>query len=61
MVLSQIKKNLKIVKRLSKSNSIKQILYTGEKKYANYKENLKKGIEIPKSILKEINKLDAIK
>lgn len=59
--LSQIKRNIKAVKRLPKSNRIKQILYPGEKKYANYKKNSKKGIEIPKNILEEINKLNAIK
>jgi len=59
--LSQIRKNIKAVKRLPKSNRIKQILYPGEKKYANYKKNLKKGIEIPRNILKEIDKLNAIK
>ena len=58
--LAQIKKNLKSVKRLPKSNMIKEILYPGENKYAKYKKNIKKGIEIPNNILKEINKLDAI-
>ena len=59
--LSQIKKNIKTVKRLPKSKNIKKILYPGEKKYINYKKNSKRGIEIPKNILKEINKLHAIK
>ena len=59
--LSQIKKNIKAVKRLPKSSRIKQILYPGEKKYANYKKNSKKSIEIPKNILEEINKLNVIK
>ncbi len=59
--LSRIKKNLITVKKLPKANKIKKILYPGENKYANYKKNLKKGIEIPKNILKEINKLNAIK
>ena len=59
--LSQIKKNLKAVKRLPKSNKIKEILYPGENKYVNYKKNLKQGIEIQKNILEEINKLNAIK
>ena len=59
--LSQIKKNLKAVKRLPKSNKIKEILYPGENKYANYKKNFKKGIAIPINILKEINRLNAIK
>ena len=59
--LSQIRKNLKAVKRLPKSNKIKEILYPGENKYANYKKNFKKGIAIPINILKEINRLNAIK
>ena len=59
--LYQIKKNLKAVKRLPKSNKINEILYPGENKYANYKKNFKKGIEIPKNILKEIDKLNDIK
>ena len=59
--LSQIKKNIGSVKRLPKSNRIKHILYPGEKKYSNYQKNLKRGIEIPKNILEEINKLNVIK
>ncbi|OUU65460.1 MAG: sulfolactate dehydrogenase [Candidatus Pelagibacter sp. TMED64] len=59
--LSQIKKNINAVKRLPKSRKIKKILYPGENKYAKYKKNLKKDIEIPKNILKDINTLNAIK
>ena len=59
--LSEIQENIKAVKRLPKSNRIKQILYPGENKYANYKKNLKKDIKIPKNRLKENNKLNAIK
>ena len=59
--ISQIRKNLKTVKRLPKSNKIKEILYPGERKYAIYKKNLRKGIDIPNNILKEMNKLNAIK
>lgn len=59
--LSRIKKNLKTVKGLPKTNKIKEILYPGENKFTNYKKNLKKGIVIPKNILKEINRLNAIK
>ena len=58
---SQIKKNIKTVKRLPKSNKIKQILYPGERKYANYRKNIKKSIVIPKNILEEIKELNAIK
>ena len=59
--LSEIKKNIKAVKILPKSNKIKKILYPGERKYANFKKNFKKTIEIPKNILEELNKLNAIK
>ena len=59
--LSEIRKNIKAVKKLPKTKGIKQILYPGEKKYTNYKKNIKKNIKIPSNILKEINKLNAIK
>jgi L-2-hydroxycarboxylate dehydrogenase (NAD+) len=59
--LTQIKKNIKSVKRLPKIYKIKEILYPGENKYGNYKKNLKKGIDVPNNILKDINKLNAFK
>jgi LDH2 family malate/lactate/ureidoglycolate dehydrogenase len=59
--LHEIRKNIKAVKKLPKTNNIKKILYPGEKKYDNYKKNLKKNIKIPDNILKEISKLNAIK
>jgi LDH2 family malate/lactate/ureidoglycolate dehydrogenase len=48
------------MKKLPKIKGIKEILYPGQNKYVKYKKNLKSGIEIPKGILKEINKLNAI-
>ena len=57
----RIKENIKRIKKLPKINGVKEILYPGQNKYAKYKKNLKKSIEIPKNILKEINKLNAIK
>jgi len=57
----KIKENIKRVKKLPKIKGVREILYPGQNKYAKYKKNLKKGIEIPKNILKEINKLNAIK
>ena len=57
----RIKENIKRIKKLPKINGVKEILYPGQNKYARYKKNLKKSIKIPNNILKEINKLNAIK
>ena len=57
----RIKENIKRIKRLPKNKGVKEILYPGQNKYAKYKHNLKKNIEIPTNILKEINKLNAFK
>ena len=56
--LAQIKKNIKIIKKLPKIKKGNQILYPGEKKYLNFSKNLKKSIVIPKNILKDIKKLN---
>ncbi len=56
----KIKENIKRIKRLPKIRGVREILYPGQNKYDRYKKNLKKGIEIPQNILKEINKLNAI-
>ena len=57
----RIKENIKRIKRLPKIKGVNEILYPGQNKYAKYKKNLNKNIEIPKNILREINKLNAIK
>ena len=57
----RIKENIKRIKRLPKIKGVNEILYPGQNKYAKYKKNLNKSIEIPKNILREINKLNAIK
>ena len=57
----RIKENIKSIKKLPKIKGIKKILYPGENKYLRYKKNLKKSIVIPKNILEEIEKLNAIK
>mgnify|MGYP001300936402 FL=1 len=57
----KIKENIKRIKRLPKIKGVKEILYPGQNKYVRYKKNLKKGIEIPKNILKKIDKLNAFK
>ena len=56
-----IKENIKRIKRLPKNKGVKEILYPGQNKYAKYKKNFKKSIDIPKNILEEINNLYAIK
>jgi len=57
----RIKENIKRIKKLPKIKGVKEILYPGQNKYVKYKINLKKIIKIPKNILKEINKLNALK
>ena len=56
----RIKENIKRIKRLPKIKAVKEIMYPGQNKYVRYKKNLKKSIKIPKNILIEINKLNAI-
>ena len=58
--ISEIKKNIKAIKKLPKLGKTNKILYPGEKKYQNYKKNMKKAIEIPKNILEDIKKLNVI-
>ena len=57
----RIKENIKIIKRLPKIKGVKEILYPGQNKYKRYRTNLKKGIVIPKNILKDMKKLNAIR
>jgi LDH2 family malate/lactate/ureidoglycolate dehydrogenase len=57
----KIKENIKRIKSLPKIKGLKEILYPGQNKYAKYKKNLKKSVDIPKNTLEEINKLYAIK
>ena len=53
--------NINRVKRLPKINGVKEILYPGQSKYNRYKRNLKKSILIPKNILEDLKKLNAVK
>ena len=57
----RIKENIKRIKKLPKIKGTKEIFYPGQNKFKRYKTNLKKGIEIPKNILEDIKKLNAIK
>jgi LDH2 family malate/lactate/ureidoglycolate dehydrogenase len=58
--LKEMKKNIKLVKRLPKAKGFSSILYPGERKNKTYKMNLNKDISIPSKILKEINKLNVV-
>jgi len=58
--MKEIKKNIKLVKRLPKAKGFSSILYPGERKNKTYKKNLNKDISIPSKILKEMNELNAI-
>jgi len=54
----RIKENIKKIKRLPKLKGVKKIYYPGENKAERLKNNLKKDIYIPASILREINLLN---
>ena len=58
--MKEIKKNIKIVKKLPKAKGFSSILYPGERKNKTYKKNLNKDISIPSKILKEMDELNAI-
>jgi len=58
--IKEIKKNIKLVKKLPKAKGFSSILYPGERKNKIYKKNLNKDISIPKLILKEMSELNAI-
>ena len=55
----RIKDNIKTIKKLPKIKGVKEILFPGQSKYKRYKNNLKKNIEIPKNILKDLEKLNS--
>jgi len=57
--IKEIKKNIKLVKKLPKAKGFSNILYPGERKNKTYKKNLNKDISIPKKILREMEKLNA--
>ncbi len=57
--LKEMKKNIKLVKRLPKAKGFSSILYPGERKNKIYKKNINKDISIPSKILKEMEDLDA--
>ncbi len=58
--MKEMKKNIKLVKKLPKAKGFTSILYPGERKNKTYKKNLNKDISIPSKILKEMDELNAI-
>ncbi len=57
----RIKENIRLIQRLPKIKGVKEIVYPGQNKYKRYRSNLKKGIVIPKNILKELIKLNVVR
>ena len=57
--LKEMKKNIKLVKKLPKAKGFSSIMYPGERKNKIYKKNINKDISIPSKILKEMESLDA--
>mgnify|MGYP001176033701 FL=1 len=58
--IKEIKKNIKLIKKLPKAKGFKNINFPGERKNYLYKKNLKRDIAVPSKILQEIKKLDAV-
>ena len=59
--IKEMKKNIKIVKRLPKAKGFNSILYPGERKNKLYKKNLNKDIFISSKVLREMRDLNAIR
>jgi len=58
--IKEIKKNIRLVKKLPKAKGFTSILYPGENKNKTYKKNLNKDISISSKILKEMDELNAV-
>ncbi len=58
--IKEMKKNIRLVKKLPKAKGFTSILYPGENKNKTYKKNLNKDISISSKILKEMDELNAV-
>ncbi|WP_415284117.1 Ldh family oxidoreductase [Candidatus Pelagibacter sp. Uisw_130] len=56
----RIKDNIKTIKKLPKIKGVKEILYPGQSKFNRFKSNLKKDINISKTVLKDLEYLQNI-
>ena len=59
--IKEIRKNIKLIKKLPKAKGFSSILYPGERKNNVYKKNLNKDILIPSKILQEMVELNVVK
>ena len=59
--IKEMKKSIQIVKRLPKAKGFNEILYPGERKNRTFKKNNNKDIKIAPKILKEMERLYAVK
>ena len=59
--LKEMKKNIKLVKKLPKAKGFSSIMYPGERKNKIYKKNINKDISIPLKILREMEDLYVVK
>ena len=59
--LNEMKKNIKLVKKLPKAKGFNSIMYPGERKNKIYKKNINKDIPIPLKILREMEDLYVVK
>ena len=57
--IKRIKENIRIIKKLPKIKGVKEINFPGEGTKKDIK-NMKKNIPIPKSIMEDLKKLNAI-
>ena len=58
--IKRIKENIRIIKKLPKIKGFKEINFPGEGTKKRYKKNMNKNIPIPKSIMEDLEKLNAI-
>tara|TARA_B000000441_G_C21723275_1_gene340691 strand:- start:213 stop:1220 length:1008 start_codon:yes stop_codon:yes gene_type:complete len=58
--IKEIKKNIRLVKKLPKAKGFSSILYPGERKNKLYKKNLNRDISVPKKILTEMEELNVV-
>ena len=58
--IKEIKKNIRLIKKLPKAKGFNSILYPGERKNKLYKKNLNRDISVPKKILTEMDELNVV-
>ena len=58
--IKEIKKNIRLIKKLPKAKGFSSILYPGERKNKLYKKNLNRDISVPKKILTEMDELNVV-